>query len=190
MRPDRGGMRSPFLKKGTGPPAQEMARRRFIGYAVGSIGAFMLAVIGVPLARFITFPATQKFPQSWSEVGPVSDFPVGEMKLAEIGPVYEQPMGQGALGKRAIYVLNRGDNQFVCYNVHCTHAGCPVHWVEGARSFFSPCHGGAFDRDGRVTAGPPPRPLDRHEVKVEDGILYVGAIYQVNDRLERVKLVE
>jgi menaquinol-cytochrome c reductase iron-sulfur subunit len=32
-----------------------------------------------------------------------------------------------------------------------------------------PCHGGAFNADGKVAAGPPPRPLPRHEVRVRDG---------------------
>jgi Rieske Fe-S protein len=172
------------------PPSQdrEVSRRRFFGYALGFIGAFFIAVIGAPLIRFITYPVTEKVPHIWSEVGPVDKFPEGELKLMEIGPVYKEPLSKNP-GKRAVYVLNKGNNEFVCYHIHCTHAGCPVHWVEGAQSFFSPCHGGVFDKDGRVTAGPPPRPLDRHEVKVENGILYAGAIYQVNDRLERVKWV-
>jgi Rieske Fe-S protein len=30
-----------------------------------------------------------------------------------------------------------------------------------------------FDKDGQVISGPPPRPLDRYEAKVEDGQLYI-----------------
>ena len=29
-----------------------------------------------------------------------------------------------------------------------------------------PCHGGAYDSRGHVTAGPPPRPLDRLDIKL------------------------
>jgi len=166
----------------------EVSRRRFIGYALGSIGAFFVAAIGVPLIRFITYPATEKVPQVWSEVGPIDAFPEGQMKLVEISPVYKLPLTQDP-GKRAVYVLSKENGEFVCYHIHCTHVGCPVRWVEGAQRFFSPCHGGVFDKEGRVLSGPPPRPLDRHEVKVENGILYAGAIYQVNERLERVKWV-
>jgi Rieske Fe-S protein len=39
--------------------------------------------------------------------------------------------------------------------------------------FYCPCHNGVFAKDGTVVSGPPPRPLDRFEVKIEDGILYV-----------------
>ena len=43
-----------------------------------------------------------------------------------------------------------------------------------------------FDQDGRVLAGPPPRPLDRYELRVENGVLFAGRIYKVNDQLEQV----
>jgi Rieske Fe-S protein len=35
-------------------------------------------------------------------------------------------------------------------------------------NFSCPCHGGAYDSVGRVTAGPPARPLDRFDFKVVD----------------------
>ena len=62
----------------------------------------------------------------------------------------------------------------------------PVNWSPQARRFFSPCHGGVFDADGRVLTGPPPRPLDRYEIKIENGVLFAGPAYQVNERLERL----
>jgi len=43
-----------------------------------------------------------------------------------------------------------------------------------------------FDLDGRVLGGPPPRPLDRYEVKIEDGVLYVGKLYRVDRDLKRM----
>ncbi|MBI4320062.1 MAG: ubiquinol-cytochrome c reductase iron-sulfur subunit [Chloroflexi bacterium] len=173
---------------GVSPEGGEVSRRRLIAQALGAIGAFFAGIIGIPLIRFITFPIAEKIPEVWSEVGPVSDFPEGQVKLADISPVYKQLLSEDP-GKRTVYVLHKGNGEFVCYHFHCTHVGCPVRWVEGAQRFFSPCHGGVFDKDGRVLAGPPPRPLDRHEVKVENGILYAGAIYQVNEKLERVKQV-
>jgi menaquinol-cytochrome c reductase iron-sulfur subunit len=32
-----------------------------------------------------------------------------------------------------------------------------------------PCHGGVYYKDGSVAAGPPPRPLERYPVRVQDG---------------------
>jgi Rieske Fe-S protein len=61
----------------------------------------------------------------------------------------------------------------VVFNSRCTHLGCTVRWDEGRKLFLCACHGGTFYPDGRVKAGPPPRPLDRYHTKVEDGQLFV-----------------
>jgi Rieske Fe-S protein len=56
----------------------------------------------------------------------------------------------------------------------CTHLGCPVRYIEASRRFICPCHGGVFDRDGRVEGGPVKRPLNRYRTRVYDGTVYVG----------------
>lgn len=46
-------------------------------------------------------------------------------------------------------------------DARCTHEGCTVQYVPGETSVWCACHNGRFDIDGRVVAGPPPRPLRR-----------------------------
>ena len=53
----------------------------------------------------------------------------------------------------------------------CTHLGCIV--KPTAEGFECPCHGSRYDRDGVVTKGPAPRPLQWLEVKEQGGVLYV-----------------
>ena len=50
----------------------------------------------------------------------------------------------------------------------CAHLGCPVAYAPGSQGFICPCHGGAYDARGLVTGGPPPRPLDRLDLKIVD----------------------
>ncbi len=38
-----------------------------------------------------------------------------------------------------------------------------------AELFMCPCHGGVYYKDGTVAAGPPPRPLTRYPVRVNQG---------------------
>ncbi len=45
---------------------------------------------------------------------------------------------------------------------------CPTSYSAGSDSYTCPCHGGSYDTLGRVIAGPPPRPLDRFDVKIVD----------------------
>jgi len=61
----------------------------------------------------------------------------------------------------------------------CTHLGCIVHWDKTTQHFACPCHGGVYDRTGNVISGPPPRPLDHYEVKVENGVVEAGPRYRV-----------
>lgn len=53
----------------------------------------------------------------------------------------------------------------------CTHLGCIV--KPTAEGFECPCHGSRYDRDGQVTKGPAPRPLEWLAVKEQGGVLYV-----------------
>jgi cytochrome b6-f complex iron-sulfur subunit len=55
----------------------------------------------------------------------------------------------------------------------CPHLGCRVRWEGQRQRFFCPCHDGVFDREGKVVSGPPPRGLDRYEIEVVDGAVYL-----------------
>ena len=68
----------------------------------------------------------------------------------------------------AVYVLTENGRNFIAMSNICTHLGCRVRWVADQEQFFCPCHNAVFAKDGSVISGPPPRPLDRYEIKVED----------------------
>jgi Rieske Fe-S protein len=55
----------------------------------------------------------------------------------------------------------------------CTHLSCKVHWDETQAAFVCPCHDAEFDARGHVVSGPPPRPLDRFEAKIENDQLLI-----------------
>jgi menaquinol-cytochrome c reductase iron-sulfur subunit len=48
-----------------------------------------------------------------------------------------------------------------------------VNWLPDANIFECPCHGGVYYADGQVAAGPPPRPLFQHQVRVQNGQVQV-----------------
>ncbi|HEY1099041.1 MAG TPA: FAD-dependent oxidoreductase [Myxococcota bacterium] len=63
----------------------------------------------------------------------------------------------------------------VAFDLRCTHQGCPVapRVVDGeAAGFDCPCHGGRFDADGVVIAGPPKKPLSQLPI-VDDQVALV-----------------
>ena len=59
----------------------------------------------------------------------------------------------------------------------CTHLGCPVLYRRESKQIECPCHQGFFSaEDGKVIAGPPPRPLPRVELERKGDELWATAI--------------
>ncbi|MBJ7347047.1 MAG: Rieske 2Fe-2S domain-containing protein, partial [Thermoleophilaceae bacterium] len=72
-------------------------------------------------------------------------------------------------------------------STRCAHLGCPVRFVQAARQFICPCHGGTYNFEGQVTGGPPVRPLDRFYTKVDNGRVFVGQRFSVNSQLDKLE---
>jgi len=68
--------------------------------------------------------------------------------------------------KQSVIFIDKDGDNYRALSAICQHLGCRVHWDAGEKHFKCPCHGGVYDRDGRVLAGPPPRPLERLNVRV------------------------
>ena len=167
-------------------PGEPVPRRTFLGYAVGLVGAVIGGMLGVPIVGYAISPALDKPETEWKEVGRVEDFQVGIPKLVTADMTRKDGWVKSK-EKLPLFVLRRDKGEVTVYDVRCTHLGCPVSFKSDQSKFFSPCHGGVFDLDGRVLAGPPPRPLDRYETKIENGKLFAGGLFRVNDKLEKVE---
>lgn len=135
-----------------------ITRTKFLsGVAVAS-GAVLGAAILVPVVGFAVTDTVKPEQWRWVDVGALSDFPADEVtSIAVSGPDPE--------ADRRVFVRHR-DNSIIAIWNRCAHLGCPSSYSRGSDGFTCPCHGGAYDSLGRVTAGPPPRPLDRFDVKI------------------------
>ena len=73
-----------------------------------------------------------------------------------------------------VYIKRTSEDKFVAISATCSHLGCIVTWDEGEKQFKCPCHNGVYNPEGKVVSGPPPAPLRRHKIKIEDGTLLVS----------------
>jgi quinol---cytochrome c reductase iron-sulfur subunit, bacillus type len=80
-----------------------------------------------------------------------------------------------------VWVRKKADGTLMIFEPHCTHLGCAYAWNQSNRDFECPCHGGKFDENGNRIAGPPPRPLDRYQVKIVNGEIQIGKIKKSNE---------
>jgi cytochrome b6-f complex iron-sulfur subunit len=70
-------------------------------------------------------------------------------------------------------ILEKADNEVRAFSAVCTHLGCTVQWQPEEKQFICPCHQGIYDFNGTVLSGPPPRPLEKLQVKVRDDQVFV-----------------
>ncbi len=70
--------------------------------------------------------------------------------------------------------LKKDDKGLTAFSPSCTHLGCLVKWDNIRKEFICVCHGGKFDIDGNVIAGPPPSPLERMPLNIREGKVFIG----------------
>lgn len=97
-------------------------------------------------------------------------------RVLKLGSLDSLPRGQAQLvrhGDQPIVVVRTADDSFIGLSAVCTHLNCVLTWDPAEAVLLCPCHDGAFDVNGNVLRGPPPRPLQRYRVEVRMGEVFV-----------------
>jgi Rieske Fe-S protein len=142
-----------------------MDRRRalvvFVNTVTGLIGAGLSAVLGA----FALRPAPPR-DADWLRAGSLDDL-TPNVPVARIVSAATTDGWYRERTRSTVFVVWDGDTSVHALSGTCTHLGCQVRWDAETTRFRCPCHGGAFDAQGNVAEGPPPRPLDRVEARVD-----------------------
>jgi cytochrome b6-f complex iron-sulfur subunit len=89
--------------------------------------------------------------------------------------------------ENAIYVV-RSAQGFYALSAVCTHLGCLTVFKPESGNIACPCHGSEFRRNGKVTAGPAPRPLPWLKMWLgEDGALMVDRSVTVAPQIDYLR---
>lgn len=150
-------------------------RRIFLGRLVlgitGLISAALAGVAGGYLFGGLHRPRGRR----WTRVVRLARLEPGQPLHAEYLEVV--PDAWATIRRRkSVWLVRRDTATITAFDPHCTHLGCPYNWDPAERLFKCPCHGGVFDIEGRVIAGPPPRPLDRVAVRTTKDQLFLGGV--------------
>jgi Rieske Fe-S protein len=192
--PDRHQSKSRYTLDRQIPGAFEgetVTRRRFMTGTAHGAGAIAASAFLLPALGFALGPVFDKTEAKWQDVGAVGDFPTDTY----VPVVTQQSDGIGETGKTTVYIRQHNDkidgalrdsyDEHVAISTRCMHLGCPVRFVDAAQRFICPCHGGVYDFLGKVSGGPPVRPLDRFYTRIRNGRVQVGPRYSVNSELRR-----
>lgn len=155
------------------PAKIKIGRQDFLKLGITAVGAAIGLGVGIPAVSYLVGPALKEATeQNWVQLGSLAKIPLGEPTLFKF-KVKTQTGWIVDEREIAVYILTEDGREFIALSNICTHLGCRVRWIANTQQFISPCHNGIFDKQGNVVSGPPPRPLDRYQVKVEDGQIFV-----------------
>lgn len=170
---------------------ETVSRRRFMTGTAHGAGAIAAAAFTLPALAIGVAPVIEEHKQPWQAIGPPEDFD----GLTYIPKVITTTAGIGEVGKTPVYVRQYNPdidseqrdeyNAYIAISTRCMHLGCPVRYVPASERFICPCHGGVYDKEGKVTGGPPVRPLDRFYTRVRRGLVEVGPRFSLNSEMRR-----
>jgi len=152
---------------------ERIIRQEFLSGAIWAIGGVISVAIGIPAVAYIVGPALKKTAQqNWVRLGSIAKVELGTPTLFRAN--IERQSGWIVDEERlSVYALTDDGREYVAMSNICTHLGCRVRWIADREQFYCPCHDGVFDKEGNVISGPPPRPLDRYEARVENDQLLI-----------------
>ena len=148
-------------------------RRDFVKVVTAAVGGVIGTMIGLPAIGYLFSPALRKTADDvWIPLGPVEDIPIDIPTPFRFNRSNVNGWEKTVTSHGVFAIRKDATNVRVLSNV-CTHLGCLVSWHPDIREYISPCHNGHFDIVGNVTFGPPPRPLDEYQTRIEEGTLYI-----------------
>jgi menaquinol-cytochrome c reductase iron-sulfur subunit len=150
-----------------------MERRTFLARITQFFSALIASMFALPVIAFI---------RGTTSIQNNAFFPIG--RTAELdGEItrvsFTRFIRDGWMTRSAqeyVWIRKKPNGTLIVFEPHCTHLGCAYAWNQSTQHFECPCHGGKFDKDGNRVAGPPPRPLDRYEMKIVDGQINIGKV--------------
>lgn len=149
-----------------------ISRRGFFETVIAAVAGIIGLSLSIPLAGYAILPALKRRKPEWVDLGSVEQLKPGEPKQIEFLATRMDGWLKTTV-TQWVWAVRHNEGEITVYSPICTHLGCGYHWDPGEGNFACPCHGSVFSVDGKVLAGPAPRPLDTLPVKIEGGRLLV-----------------
>jgi cytochrome b6-f complex iron-sulfur subunit len=140
----------------------EGSRRRFLTWFLStSVGLFLIAVL-YPVSRYLMPP-------------PLEESPARTVRLTVTPEEVKPNSGQiFKFGSRPGLLIRTPSGELRAFSATCTHLACIVQYRPDLGHIWCACHNGHFDLSGKNMTGPPPRPLERYIVKVQQEQIVVS----------------
>lgn len=161
-------------------------RRGFLRWIIRAVNMFLTAILGVPIVANLADSRHRSAGQrDFRRVARLSEvLQKGKIASNTGKRIYEALVRDTRRDAWTVYpneVLGRiwlvldpkeklnpahPDSALVAFTSICPHLGCAIGYQSQTEEFVCPCHAGVFDLAGQVLKGPPPRPMDRLQVRL------------------------
>ena len=156
----------------TQPTDGAIGRRNFLVRAIIAIHATMGAVLAFILGSTTLAPSFSQPDETWLRAAELDALPENQPVPVTLRVTRSDGYSQ-VVDRTVVYLVRTGDQDVRALHSTCTHLGCRTSYDRKTRQILCPCHGGVFDVQGHVLAGPPPSPLPTLATRVEDGQVLV-----------------
>jgi cytochrome b6-f complex iron-sulfur subunit len=146
----------------------ESSRRAFLKKALYGLFAILGLGFLVPALRSLSPVRGREKETVFFPLIPEEDIPRTGVKKAELAYTVS-----GRAMKARIFLVSSSGG-LTAFSAVCSHLGCLVNYHRDKHEFVCPCHGGKYDLSGRNISGPPPAPLTRFPVNIQNGMAFVG----------------
>jgi len=144
------------------PPARRRVLAILVNGFVTIVGGGLSALLGV----FALRPASAASRERWVRAGVLADL-TPHVPVPRVLTVSRVDGWYRERARQTVFLVWDGASKVRALSATCTHLGCQVQWDTKASRFRCPCHGGVYDASGQVVSGPPPRPLDAIDTRVD-----------------------
>ena len=137
----------------------------------------MGAALAIPAAAYLLVKPKTRKASDWVDAADLNALRVDEPQ--EVVFHRSRVDGWRVVNEKATaWVVKMDPQKVVAYSPSCTHLGCAYHWDGLSKTFVCPCHTSVFSLEGKVLAGPAPRPLDRYATRIDGGKLLISPVIQ------------
>jgi Rieske Fe-S protein len=154
------------------PTASTLGRRNFLVRAIVAVQATMGATVAFILGATTLSPSFTRKDDTWLMAAALDSLQENQPVPVTLRVTRNDGYSQ-VVDRTVVYLVRTGDENVRALQSTCTHLGCRTSYDRKTRRILCPCHGGVFDVNGEVLAGPPPVPLPTLTTRVENGQVLV-----------------
>lgn len=154
------------------PTPDSLGRRNFFVRAIAAIQVTIGATVAFILGATTLAPSFARRDETWLRAADLDALPDNQPVPVTLRVTRQDGYSQ-VVDRTVVYLVRTGEHDVRALQSTCTHLGCRTSYDRRARQIVCPCHGGVFDVQGNVIAGPPPAPLPTLGTRIEDGQVMV-----------------